>query len=367
MDTVVGRKTIREYMTPRERVLSSLRHEVTDRIPLHIKAEKEVWTKLREHFGVDSDADVMDALGVDVRTVAPVYVGPEPKRFCDGSYTDVLGFYRQVVSNEYGSYHEYAGFPLAAAQSVEDIESYGWPRPEWWDVSTIPDQIYRINRNTEYCILYEAGSVFEMGWGLRGLEEFLMDMVLRPDISQAILSGWAGFWNALNRRVLEAAGGRIDIAWTWDDVGTQSGPMMSPALWAQQIKPLHVQMNSVLAEYGAKVMYHSCGGIVRFIEGFIDMGVEILNPVQPRPKGMDLPWIKATYGGRIAFHGGIDIQETLPHGTAEQVAAEVKDRILTLGRGGGYILAPAHLIQGDTPVENIVTMYDTARSTPVPV
>jgi len=366
MDMIAGRKPIAEYMTPRERVLSSLRHEVPDRIPLHIKAEKEVWAKLRDHFSVASDERVMDALGVDIRAIAPVYVGPEPKRFSDGSFADVLGFHRQVVANEYGSYYEFAGFPLAAAQSVEDIETYAWPRPEWWDVSTIPEQIDRINQNTEYCILYEAGSVFEMGWGLRGLEQFLMDMMLEPAISQAILSGWANFWNALNRRVLEAAGGRIDIAWTWDDVGTQHGPMLSPSLWAQQIKPLHVQMNSVFSEYGAKTMYHSCGSIMRFIDGFIDMGVEILNPVQPRPKGMDLPWIKSTYGDRLSFHGGIDIQHTLPHGTPEQVAQEVKERIRTLGRGGGYILAPAHLIQGDTPVENIVTMYDIARSIPVP-
>jgi len=355
-----------EHMTPRQRVLCSLQHHVPDRTPLHMKAEKEVWARLRDHFGVGHDTEVMDRLGLDVRAVAPVYVGPEPERFPDGSFADALGFHRKVVAHEYGSYYEYAGFPLAYAQTVADIEDFPWPKPEWWDVSTIADQIARTNKRTEYCILCEAGSVFEMAWGLRGLEQFLMDMVLRPDLSFAILRRWADFWNSLNRRVLDAAGGKIDIAWTWDDVGTQHGPMLSPALWEQQIKPFHAAMNGVLSEFGATVMYHSCGSIARFIDGFIDMGVQVLNPVQPRPSGMDLPWIKATYGQRLSFHGGMDIQETLPHGTPEMVAGEVKERISTLGRGGGYILAPAHLVQADTPVENIVTMFDTARRLPVP-
>jgi uroporphyrinogen decarboxylase len=185
-------------------------------------------------------------------------------------------------------------------------------------------------------------------------------------MAQAILTRWADFWIDLGCRVLEAADGRIDIAWTWDDIGTQHAPMISPRMWEEQIKPHHIRMNSAFKEYGATIMYHSCGSIVPFIDGFVEMGVEILNPLQPRAKGMDLAWIKATYGDCLSFHGAMDIQRTLPHGTIEDVAAEVRDRIQVLGAGGGYILAPAHMIQGDTPAENIVTMYDTARITPVP-
>lgn len=356
-------------MTPRERVACSLRHEAPDRVPLHLKAEKEVWPQLRAYLGVDDDgcrAGVMDRLGVDIRPIAPTYVGPEPKRLADGSFIDPWGFHRKVVEHKFGSYYEYASFPLANAQTVEDVESFAWPQPDWWEVGAIPDQIDQINQDTEYCILYEAGSVFEMGWGLRGLEQFLMDMMLQPHLSEAILGHWADFWVELNRRVLEAAGGRVDIAWTWDDVGTQHGPLMSPSLWEAQIKPHHVRINRALKEYGVTLMYHSCGSIVPFIEGFIDMGVEVLNPLQPRPKGMDLPWIKATYGDRLSFHGGMDIQHTLPYGSPEDVAAEVKDRIEVLGAGGGYILAPAHMLQADTSPENIVAMFDTARRTPVP-
>ncbi|MGD9048126.1 MAG: uroporphyrinogen decarboxylase family protein, partial [Anaerolineae bacterium] len=263
-------------------------------------------------------------------------------------------------------YFEYAGFPLAAAKTIDDLMDYPWPQADWWDVSHIADEIEKLNQDTEYALLYEAGSVFETGWGLRGLESFLMDMAINPDLAQFIMERWADFWIALGRKVLEATGGHVDIAWTWDDIGTQNAPMISPQMWEKQIKPHHVRINKALKDYDVTLMYHSCGSIMPFIDGLIDMGVEILNPLQPRAKGIDLPYIKATYGNRISFHGAMDIQRTLPHGTTEDVAAEVRDRIRVLGAGGGYILAPAHMIQGDTSAENIVTMYETARSTPVP-
>jgi uroporphyrinogen decarboxylase len=317
-------------------------------------------------LGVADNEEVMQRLGIDIRTIAPRYVGPQREVFSDGSVIDPLGHHRKVVEHQYGTYFEYAGFPLAAARSVDDLAAYPWPRADWWDVSHIPDEIERLNQDTEYAILYEAGSVFETGWGLRGLDTFLIDLAMNPDLTRFVMERWANFWIDLGRKVLEAAGGRVDIAWTWDDIGTQNAPMISPQMWEQQIKPHHVRLNRALKEYDVTVMYHTCGSIMPFIDGLIDMGVEILNPLQPRAKGIDLAYIKATYGDRLSFHGAMDIQHTLPHGTAGDVAAEVRDRIQVLGAGGGYILAPAHMMQGDTSAENIVTMYDTARSTPVP-
>jgi uroporphyrinogen decarboxylase len=355
-----------EFLSPRERVMCSLRHEVPDRTPLFIKAEKEVWPRLRQYLGVADNEEVMKRLGIDIRTIAPRYVGPQREVFSDGSVIDPLGHHRKVVEHQYGTYFEYAGFPLAAARSVDDLAAYPWPRADWWDVSHIPDEIERLNQDTEYAILYEAGSVFETGWGLRGLDTFLIDLAMNPDLTYFVMERWAEFWIDLGHKVLEAAGGRVDIAWTWDDIGTQNGPMISPQMWEQQIKPHHVRLNKALKAYDATVMYHTCGSIMPFIDGLIDMGVEILNPLQPRARGMDLPYIKATYGDRLSFHGAMDIQHTLPHGTTGDVAAEVRNRIQVLGAGGGYILAPAHMMQGDTSAENIVAMYDAARSTPVP-
>ena len=356
-----------EYLSPRERVMRSLRNQVPDRIPLDIEARDEVWQSLRQYLNLENNDAVKDRLGIDIRHVDPLYAGPPGKQFDDGSFMDEWGFHRRMIQHEFGLYSEHVGFPLADARTVEEVEQYPWPRVKCWDVSGIAKQIDEINRNTEHCILHKAGSIFEYSWGLRGLERLLMDMVIQPEIAQAIMTHWTDFWIALNRKVLEAAEGKIDIAWTWDDIGMQSGPMISPKMWQEQIKPHHIRLNKALKEFDVKIMYHSCGGIVGFIDGFIDMGVEILNPLQPRAAGMDLAWIKATYGDRIALHGGMDIQKTLPHGTPKDVEREVRDRIRVLGAGGGYVLAAAHTIQADTPPENIVAMFDAVRSTPAPM
>jgi uroporphyrinogen decarboxylase len=352
-----------EYMSPRERVVKSLNREIPDRIPLDIKAEKEIFYDLQKHFNKSDNDEVMDALGIDFRRIHPNYVGSPIKTFDDGSFIDMWGAHRKFFNYGAGTYFEYAGHPLAEIKKQSELETFSWPQPDEWDVGGIPDQIKKTNENKDYCLIHECGGIFELAWGLRGMELFFMDMATQPEIPWEIMSRLADHFIELTRRVLETADGQIDIVYTFDDLGTQMGPLVSPKMWEEQIKPHHVRLNKVIKEHGARVMYHSCGSIIQFIDGFIDMGVDILNPLQPRPKGMDLKRIKETYGDRLCFHGAMDIQKTLPYGTEEEVRAEVGDRIKTLGKDGGYILAPAHSIQPDTPVDNIVTMYDAARNT----
>ena len=357
---------LEETLSPRERVRRALNHEVPDRIPLDLEAEKEVWPMMRQHLSVETNDEVLDRLGIDIRHVEPRYQGRARKGFADGSYLDEFGFHKKVVQHAYGRYIEYAGFPLAEAKTVADVEAWPWAQADDWDVSDLAERIDRMNERQEQSILYESGGVFEFSWGLRGMERFLIDLIKKPELAEAIMRKWADFWIERNRKVLEAADGRIQIAWTYDDVGTQTGPMISPRMFREQIKPHHVRMNQALKEFDVTIMFHSCGSIVDFIDDFIDMGIEVLNPLQPRATGMDLAKIKATYGDRICLHGGVDIQQTLPHGTTEEVAAEVQDLIRVLGVGGGYVLAPSHALQADTPPENIVAMYEAARSVPVP-
>lgn len=357
---------LRETLSPRERVRCSLRHEVPDRIPIHAKMEKEVWPRLQAHFAVSDNEAVMSRLGIDIRTLALDYIGPSPRVFPDGSFVDHWGCHRKVHEHPYGIYFEYAGHPLSEARSVSELDDFVWPSADWWDVSRVPDQIALFNREAEHCILYEAGGIFELAWGLRGLDRLLMDMVEQPEIAQAIFARLTDTFIELGNRVLGAADGRVDIAWTWDDVGTQNGLMMSPRMWTQQLKPHHVRFNKALKKHDVTIMYHSDGGVFDLIDGFIDMGIEVLNPLQPRAVGMDPARIKARYGHQLSFHGGIDIQHTLPFGSPADVIAEVEACIRVLGAGGGYILAPTHLIQADTSVQNILALFETARSTPVP-
>jgi uroporphyrinogen decarboxylase len=348
---------------PRQRVEMALQHQEPDRVPFDFWAVPEVWAALRTCLDVDDDEAVLRLLGVDCRLVAPDYVGPAPRLQPDGSYYDAWGTHRRRVSNEFSTYDEYAGFPLAEAERVAEVETWeGWAKPEHWDTSTLKEKIKALNRETEYHIRYEVGGIFEWSWGLRGFERFLLDLVLQPQIACAIMDCFTDLYIANVTRVLEAADGLIDMVYTYDDVGTQKGLLLSEEMWRQFILPRHLRLNAAIRRYPVKIMYHSCGAIYPLIGAFVDeMGIDVLNPLQPRAAGMDLARIKREFGQRLSFYGAIDIQHTLPFGRPEEVQAEVRELCRLLGRGGGYMAASAHYIQADAPLENIIAMYTAPR------
>jgi len=350
-------------MTPRERVETALRHQEPDRVPFDFWAVPEVCEALRAHLGVESDEEVLRLLGVDCRLVVPDYVGPAPRVQPDGTYYDAWGTHRRRVANRFSTYDEYASHPLAAARTVAEVESWdGWARPEHWDVSTLKEKIRALQRETEYHIRYEVGGIFEWSWALRGLEQFLIDLKRQPEIPCAIMDCFTDLYIANVTRVLEAADGLIDMVYTYDDVGTQRGLMLSEAMWREFILPRHQRLNAAIRRYPVRIMYHSCGAVYPLIGAFAsEMGIDVLNPLQPRAAGMDLARIKREFGDRLSFHGAIDIQYTLPYGTPDEVQAEVRERCRLLGQGGGYICASAHYIQADTPLANIIAMYTAPR------
>jgi len=353
-------------ITPRQRVEMALHHEEPDRVPFDFWAVPEVWAALRRYLDADDDADVLRLLGVDCRWVRTDYVGPAPIVQEDGSYYDAFGTHRRSVSNEFCTYEEYAGHPLADVQTVAEVESWpGWPPTEHWDVGTLKDKIQALNRETQYWLCYEVGGIFEWSWGLRGFEQFLMDLVTQPEIACAIMDCYTDLYIANVTRVLEAAAScrrGIDMVYTYDDVGTQRGLLISKALWRELILPRHLRLNAAIRRFPVKIMYHSCGAIYPLIGALADeLGIDVLNPLQPQAAGMDAARIKREFGDRLSFYGAVDIQRTLPRGTPQEVRAEVQERCRVLGRGGGYICASAHYIQADTPLENIVAMYTTPR------
>jgi len=219
-----------------------------------------------------------------------------------------------------------------------------------------------LDAEDSYFICYDLGGIFERSWGLLGLERFLSDLVINPEVPMAIMERITDLYIANFTHMIEAAGDRLDKVYTWDDIAHQRGLLMSPAMWRKFIVPHHQRLNAVIRRYNPRIMYHSCGAVYPLIGGLIDeLWIDVLNPLQPAAKGMDMSRIKAEFGERVGFHGGVDIQNTLPHGSPAQVAAEVYSRCQVLGKGGGYILAPSHYIQNDTPTENILAMYRTSR------
>lgn len=353
-----------ETMLPRERVLAALAHKATDRVPLDFWAVPEMIEKLKQHFGTPEEEQVMVQLGVDIRLIQPDYIGPEITVLDDGSYFDQMGVHRRIVHNEYCAYEEYASAPLGFAETVEDLASYSrWPDIEQLDFHGLSRKIG--NAHNTYYIKLETGGLFEFAWALRGYEQFMMDMVLEPEIAHYIMNRLTEYFCEYVRRAMESAGDQYDMVYTYDDIATQSTLLMSKEMWSTFVRPYHERLNAVIHSYGKTVMYHSCGAVYEMIDSLRQLPIDVLNPIQPRATGIDMGKIKAEFGSQLSFHGGIDIQFVLPSGTTQEVAEAVRHSINTLGKGGGYILTSAHYIQADTPVENVIAMYQTARSLPV--
>jgi uroporphyrinogen decarboxylase len=238
----------------------------------------------------------------------------------------------------------------------------GWPDPSHWDTSNLKDKIQALNSPLPYHVRYEVGGIFEWAWALYGLDRFLVDLKRRPQVPCAILDCFTDLYIANVTRVLEAGDGLVDMVYTYDDVGMQTGLLMSPRMWREFILPRHQRLNAAIRRYPTRIMYHSCGAIYPLIGALVsEMGIDVLNPLQPRAAGMDLARIKKEFGAQLAFHGGVDIQHTLPYGSPQDVQDEARERCRVLGQGGGYICASAHYIQADTPLENILALYTARR------
>jgi uroporphyrinogen decarboxylase len=351
---------MRRSLSHHERVRLALEHQETDRVPIAMvcsgvnpPARRELERFLRDTRGIGVDEYFEPIL--DIKTVEPRYIGPPL-----GPRKDYWGVIRRPVSYGAGEYDEIEHYPLGSAATIDDIARHRWPSVEWFDYSVIREQVRHINATEEFGLMGHNFNPFETSWYMRGLEQCFMDMALAPDMIRLILEKVTEFLVAHAERILQAGDGQIDLMFTADDIGGQNGLLMSLSMWEEFIKPCHVKINTLIHQYGARVIYHSDGAIMEAVEGLIDMGIDVLQPLQFDARGMDPHALKELYGAHLCFQGGISVQKTLPFGTAEEVRQEALDRIRVLGKGGGYVLGPSHAIQAGTPAENILAMFDTA-------
>ena len=349
-----------EHLTGRERVRLALQHRETDRVPIAMvcsginpPAHRALEDYLQRARGIGVE-EYLDPL-IDIEQVNPRYIGPDlPER------TDIWGVRREPISYGEGSYNEIEHYPLADAETPADLEEHRWPSPDWFDYATLPARIARSRAEGQKCLMITNGNVFESSWYMRGFERMFMDLATNPDLAHAIFVRVADFYVEHFRRTLHAAGGEVDLVFTADDIGGQTGLLMSLEMWEEHIKRYHVRLNRTIHEFGARVIYHTDGSVMEAVPGLIDMGIDVLQALQFDAAGMDPVELKRRWGEVLCFEGGISVQHTLPFGTPEAVREEVRERIRVLGQGGGYILGPSHAIQAGTPPENIVAMFDTA-------
>jgi uroporphyrinogen decarboxylase len=372
-------------MTSRERVTAALNHIEPDRVPLDIGGGQsssmvaEAYENFLTHQGKPAgetrylsytfrvarlDEGTLLKLGSDVRPVllkAPKNWTPPPSE--PETFIDELGIKWKKAYNSTGYYWEQATYPLAEA-TIADLDAYPWPDPnDPGRYEGLEQEIKQLYYHTPYALMGDCGykNHWEPAFLLLGLERALTALAAEPDFIIALMEKISALACGVTKRFLEITGPYLTVVRTSDDVATQKSLMMSPATYRKLIKPYHKRYFSLIKQYTeAKIFYHSCGNVVGLLDELIDAGVEVLNPVQVAAF-KDPAKVKADFGDRLSFWGGIDTQYVLPCGTPAQVQDEVRLRIQQFGPGGGFVAAPVHNIQGDVPPENVLAFSEAIQ------
>ena len=377
-------------MNSRERVAAALRHERTDRLPIDLGGTVvssiaiSTYAALREYLGLAPreirvletvqqiawvDEDVIERLGIDV---IPVFANPPAgpaaviAASADGSESFQDDFGATLRKPPGCLYFDWQEFPLPEP-SLAGLAGMAWPDPaNPGRYDHLRERVQRLRADSDQALFGMAPcghDLFNQLFRVRGMENGLMDLVAEREFAEAFLDRLCDTICIAQTRFLTEVGDLIDVHFAADDLAGQQCPLVAPALWRSLIKPRQARIIATIkAHTKAPVFYHTCGAVTDFLDELIDIGVDILNPVQVSAKGMDSAALKKRYGKRLAFWGGgCDTQDILPFGTPAAVRAEVRRRIADLSPGGGFVFNPVHNIQANVPPENIVAMFDEAR------
>ncbi len=351
-------------MESKERVLSAINHVRPDRVPINFRSVDVVKERMMKHYGLGYE-ELLDHLCVDFREIVPPYTGPGYIRDAWNQYVDEWGVKRRELITDRSRDVRITESPLAMAEQVGDIISHKWPSPDDYDFSVVPALCRRYEK---YAIcgpgIFAEGfhGAFHQLTYLFGMDEAMVRLITDEEIVESAIRKIMDYWLRFYDRLFSAGKGAIDLMFWKDDMGTQNSLLISPELYRKYFKKTLVELNELCDSYGVMMICHSCGSVLPLIPDFIDAGVRILDPIQTSARDMDIRVLKERFGDKLTFHGAIDTQQDLPRKTPEQIRELVKETIRTLGKNGGYLFSPSHRIQQDTPTENIIAMYDTART-----
>ena len=344
-------------MTPRERIISAINHEPTDRIPLDYWGVDEVTTALYKHYGAHDMLTLSQAMDLDkIMGVGAPMIAKNRLNVWNVEERQVS------VHDGAGVYSEPVCFPIGDFETIDEIEAnYEWPTTEMFDYSGIYQDCKRY-KDAGYAIGGGYISLTYFYSCIRGIEQMLLDFAIDPELADYVLFKLNEFASAHTRKILEAGDGLIDITEVTDDFGSQHGLLMSPGMIERYLGKYFDSNIAMAKQFGAKVFHHDDGDVMELVPWIISKGCDILNPLQWHLPGWDLFKLKKDYGARLCFHGGIDNQDVLPFGSIDDIKTEVRACIDTLySDNTGYILAPCHNIQANTPVEKVVAMYEYAK------
>jgi len=367
-------------MNSRDRVLRTINHQDADRPPMDLGGAASslndlAYFNLKKHLGIQGDIEpfrlgttsnyyderVLFQLNIDFRRLIVKRKSNFPGIHENGSFTNEWG----ITYEKRGEYYEVTGNPLADA-SISEIANHCWPRvADFIDVEGLRADAKRMYESTDFALVARmpCWGLVDMAFQLRGMEKFLMDLIIEPQIARTLIMKILEFEINIYTLILEQIGDFQQIVETCDDLGSQKNLLFSERSFREIVKPSRTELNNEIKKKApnAKIFLHCCGAIAKIIPDLIDTGIDILNPIQPNATGMDPQELKAKYGNQLVFHGCIDTQIAF-RGSISDTEEEVKKKIAILYKDGGYIVAPANHVMSDVPVENIVALYRTVQN-----
>ena len=370
-------------LSSRERFILALNHQEPDRVPIDLGSiastirTVDAYDRLKEYLGlardkkirhfadehIIPDEEIIRALHVDT-VYLRVNVPKSWKRERLDART-VIDEWGVPWTKAPGSLYTFpSAHPMKTAE-MEEIERFSWPDPnEPSRFEGLKEKAQNLFRGTDYALVADGLTgvgVFDMSWHMRGMEDIFMDMILHPEFTEALFRKLTDFYVGVYRNYLKAVGEYIQMVIYYEDLSGQDGPLFSPALYRRYVKPCHRRIFQAIRENTkAKICVHTCGSVYAFLDDYVDLGVEVINPVQTSARDMDPQRLKEKYGKALSFHGAIDTQRFLPRATPAEIEAEVRRMIRILGRGGGYLFTSCHSIQPDVSPEKIVALFSSA-------
>jgi uroporphyrinogen decarboxylase len=357
-------------MTPKQRILATLNREPADRAPVDLWHTPEIGAALRRHFGAEDDLGVYRALGLDKIVWVFMDYKPEANERAgaqsgagaeSGGSRTMWGVPLKGIQTGESYYAEFGAAPLSGFDTPESLADYPhWPSVEKFDYDGAVAKAEAASR--EFAVIGPWVSFYEIYCQMRGLEQAMMDLALEPDYVDAVLDRIEGIQTQMMTRFFARAGKALDLVFISDDIAGQTSLVMSPDMWRRHLQPRLKRWCDLIHAHGLRVFYHTDGAARPLLREIVDCGIDVLNPIQHACPGMDMAELKAEFGGRVIFHGGVDNQSVLPFGTPELVRAETRECLRTLGAGGrGYICCSCHNVQAGTPLENVFAMVDEAQ------
>lgn len=348
-------------MNSKERVRRALSRQETDRVPANFEAVYTVTQRLLKHYGFKNIQQLYDKFSIDYANAGAKYIGPELKNYVNAEGNPVKqsfwGFENTTHTTKLATYGVTTYFPLDDVETIEEVEAYKWPDPDWFDYSSITAAV---ENNPDKAIVFGHEGPFQIVTNLMSMENFFILMIEEPDVAQRILDKMCEFELAFYTRCFEAGKGKLDVLRTHDDYGTQQSLLFSMDMWTKFFEKNTRKLVDLAHSYGAFFQQHSCGAVEPIIPKLIECGVDSLEPIQ-KVVGMDADELVKKYGGKISFHGGVDTQGILPRGTKQEVLQETERLIQTFGKTNGYILMASQGFEDDVPIENIEAVYEADR------